>query len=169
MVFQITSDPQAAAKALFTVGDGFEELTPAPAFDFRTYELDQPEAESKLALLIDGMTKVADKTGRFVYQRESCTAMKTRRLVFRGARVALGDSGVRRISWGRGRRAVGGQRRWRIRRWALKATLAFLTQDRPEIAMRTLADHASPRRPHHRHMHLPPLGMAPSHRHEWSL
>lgn len=71
MVFKIdASDPQAAAKALFSVSDDFEELTPAPAFDYRTFELDHVEAEKKLALLIDGMTKVADKTGRFVYQRE---------------------------------------------------------------------------------------------------
>lgn len=70
MVFKITSDPSQAAKALFTVGDGFDELTPAPAFDYRTYKLDNVEAERQLALLIDGMTKVEDKTGRFVYQRE---------------------------------------------------------------------------------------------------
>lgn len=70
MVYQITSDPKQAAKALFTVGDGFDELTPDPAFDYKTYKLDTVEAEKKLALLIKGMTEVADKTGRFVYQRE---------------------------------------------------------------------------------------------------
>jgi hypothetical protein len=70
MVFQITSDPKQAAKALFTVGDGFDELTPDPAFDYTKYKLDTDEAEKKLALLITGMTEVADKTGRFVYQRE---------------------------------------------------------------------------------------------------
>ncbi|OCF42765.1 hypothetical protein I317_03367 [Kwoniella heveanensis CBS 569] len=67
MVVQISEGDQKAAEALFSA-EGFEELTPAPAFDYRTYELNQEEAEKKLALLIDGMTKVADKTGRFVYQ-----------------------------------------------------------------------------------------------------
>ncbi|WVF71710.1 hypothetical protein IAT40_006518 [Kwoniella sp. CBS 6097] len=67
MVLQITEDNRQTAAALFSA-EGFEELTPEPAFDYKTYELDQEEAEKKLALLIDGMTKVADKTGRFVYQ-----------------------------------------------------------------------------------------------------
>nr|XP_031857881.1 uncharacterized protein CI109_006677 [Kwoniella shandongensis]KAA5524953.1 hypothetical protein CI109_006677 [Kwoniella shandongensis] len=68
MVLQIdASDPQAA-NALFTA-DGFDELTPEPAFDYRVYDLNHKEAEAKLALLIDGMTKVEDKTGRFVYRR----------------------------------------------------------------------------------------------------
>ncbi|WVQ99189.1 hypothetical protein IAU59_006321 [Kwoniella sp. CBS 9459] len=67
MVVQITEGNRQAADALFSA-EGFEELTPAPAFDYREHELDQAEAEKKLALLIDGMTKVADKTGRFVYQ-----------------------------------------------------------------------------------------------------
>jgi hypothetical protein len=67
MVFQISADKPQDAKALFTA-DGFEELTPDPAFDYRSYELDHEEAKSKLALLIDGMTKVEDKTARFVYR-----------------------------------------------------------------------------------------------------
>ncbi|WVQ66270.1 uncharacterized protein L199_004449 [Kwoniella botswanensis] len=67
MVLQITEDNRQTATALFTA-DGFDELVPSPAFDYRTYELNQDEAEDKLALLIKGMTEVADKTGRFVYQ-----------------------------------------------------------------------------------------------------
>ncbi|OCF61998.1 hypothetical protein L486_01664 [Kwoniella mangroviensis CBS 10435] len=67
MVLQITEDNRQTATALFTA-DGFDELVPSPAFDYRTYELDQDEAEDKLSLLIKGMTEVADKTGRFVYQ-----------------------------------------------------------------------------------------------------
>ncbi|WWC90322.1 uncharacterized protein L201_005255 [Kwoniella dendrophila CBS 6074] len=67
MVLQITEDNRQTASALLTA-DGFEELTPSPAFDYRKYELNQDEAERKLALLIKGMTEVADKTGRFVYQ-----------------------------------------------------------------------------------------------------
>nr|XP_018262650.1 uncharacterized protein I303_04129 [Kwoniella dejecticola CBS 10117]OBR84808.1 hypothetical protein I303_04129 [Kwoniella dejecticola CBS 10117] len=67
MVLQITEDNRQSASALFSA-DGFDELIPPPAFDYRSYELDNAEAESKLALLIEGMTKVEDKTGRFVYQ-----------------------------------------------------------------------------------------------------
>ncbi|WWC95599.1 hypothetical protein V866_002464 [Kwoniella sp. B9012] len=67
MVLQITEDNRQTATALFTA-DGFDELVPPPAFDYRTYELNPDEAEDKLALLIKGMTEVADKTGRFVYQ-----------------------------------------------------------------------------------------------------
>lgn len=65
----IRADDPSAAKKLFTV-DGFDELTPAPAFDYKTYKLDQQEAKAKLALLIEGMIKVEDKTGRFVYMRK---------------------------------------------------------------------------------------------------
>ncbi|WVW87154.1 hypothetical protein I302_109211 [Kwoniella bestiolae CBS 10118] len=67
MVLQITEDNRQTASALFTA-DGFDELTPRPAFDYRHYELNLKEASLRLALLIEGMTKVADKTGRFVYQ-----------------------------------------------------------------------------------------------------
>ncbi|WWC62291.1 uncharacterized protein I303_104887 [Kwoniella dejecticola CBS 10117] len=65
MVLQITEDNRQSASALFSA-DGFDELIPPPAFDYRSYELDNAEAESKLALLIEGMTKVEDKTGRFI-------------------------------------------------------------------------------------------------------
>ncbi|KAK8844855.1 hypothetical protein IAR55_006705 [Kwoniella newhampshirensis] len=79
MVLQIYADNPQAANMLFTA-DGFDELNAEPAFDYRVYKLDENEAEEKLALLIDGMTKVEDKTGRFTYRHgrviDTCTYHK---------------------------------------------------------------------------------------------
>ena len=70
MLAPIRADDPAATATLFTA-EGCEELIPPPAFDYRSYRLDVEEAIDKLTLLIDGMTKVEDKTGRWVYQRGS--------------------------------------------------------------------------------------------------